>query len=78
MTYSSALAAKQYAAEYIGSKVLGVTVTGFTDYDPGVDGPTDPSPPPDNPDESDIEIYMLARQARTMWEIKTSWKAGNP
>ena len=78
--FSSAAAAKEYGDGYLHSKVYGAPAptSGWGDLDPGVDGPTVPSPPPDDPDENDVEAYMLARHRRTLWEIKTAWEAGNP
>jgi len=79
-TFSNAASAKEYASEFLHAKVWGQSTPvaeSFTDYDPGVDGPTDPSPPPDDPTENDVEYYIKARNARTMWEIKNSWVKGN-
>ena len=80
-TFSNAASAKLYASEHLHAKVWGqapASGESFTDYDPGVDGPTDPGPPPDDPTENDVETYIKARNARTMWEIKHAWEAGQP
>ena len=79
--FTSALAAKEYADDYLHIKIFGQAPTGgdvWVDVDPGTDGPTDPGPPDDDPTESDVEDYILARHRHTMWKIRQAWDKGNP
>ena len=80
--FSSADAAKEYAAEYIHAKLWGAnpgsTSDSWTDVDPGGTPPTDPGDPPDDPDSNDVETYVMAWLKHMMATIRDKWDAGNP